>query len=108
MGLPNETVEKPFAWEIFTKISHNRLKNRQNVLQNIKNKALFNVSVPLFKDQFLKRDFFDSFNGMACILENRISNLKYAFNGLGNRDRLDSGRDGSGYGMAEEHKLPLR
>jgi hypothetical protein len=32
---PNETVEKPFAWEIFTKISHNRLKNRQNVLQNL-------------------------------------------------------------------------
>jgi hypothetical protein len=25
--------------------------------------ALFNVPVPLFKDQFLKRDFFDSFNG---------------------------------------------
>jgi len=41
-----------------------RLKNRQNVVRNIKNKALFNVSVPLFKDQFLKRDFFDSFNGL--------------------------------------------
>jgi hypothetical protein len=24
--------------------------------------VLFSVSVPLFKDQFLKRDFFDSFN----------------------------------------------
>jgi hypothetical protein len=41
-------------------------KGCQNVLRNIKNKALFNVSLPLFKDQFLKRDFFDSFNG-SCI-----------------------------------------
>jgi len=63
MQPPNETVEKPFVRKIFTKISHRRLKNRQNVVQNTKNKAFFDVSAPLFKDQFLKRDFFDSFNG---------------------------------------------
>jgi hypothetical protein len=34
-----------------------------------KNKALFNVFVPLSKDQFSKRDFFDSFNGWH--LQNR-------------------------------------
>ena len=48
---------------MFIKNSHNRLKNRQNVVQNTKNQVLFSVSVPLFKNHFLKRDFFDSFNG---------------------------------------------
>jgi hypothetical protein len=36
----------------------------QNVVRKAKNKALFNVFVPLSKDQFSKRDFFDSFNGV--------------------------------------------
>jgi hypothetical protein len=36
-------------------------------VRNTKNKVLFCVSVPLFKDQFLKRDFFDSFNGLRYL-----------------------------------------
>ena len=32
-----ETVEKPLVRKMFIKISHNRLKNRQNVAQNTKN-----------------------------------------------------------------------
>jgi hypothetical protein len=47
----------------------------QNVVRNTKNQTLFNVSVPLLKDQFLKRDFFDSFNGL-CYL--RVGGLKLA------------------------------
>jgi hypothetical protein len=35
----------------------------QNVVRNTKNKALFSVFLPLSNDQFLKVDFFDSFNG---------------------------------------------
>jgi len=58
----NETVEKPFVWKNLTKISHNRLKNRQNVVWNIKNKA-FSMLLSHFSKTFFKRDFFDSFNG---------------------------------------------
>ena len=60
----NETVEKPLVRKMFIKISHNRLKNCQNAVRNTKNQTLFSVSVPLFKNHFLKRDFFDSFNGL--------------------------------------------
>ena len=55
--LANETVEKPLVWKMFIKISHNRLKNCQNVVRNTKNQALFSVSVPLFKDYFWKETY---------------------------------------------------
>jgi hypothetical protein len=42
---------------MFTKLSHNRLKKRLNVVRSTKNKVLFNISAPLFKDRFLKRGF---------------------------------------------------
>jgi hypothetical protein len=48
---------------MFKKLSHNRLAKRLNVVRSTKNKVLFNVSAPLFQDRFLKRGFFDSFNG---------------------------------------------
>jgi hypothetical protein len=38
-------------------------KYGRDVVLNIQNQALFSVSLPLFKNHFLKRDFFDSFNG---------------------------------------------
>jgi hypothetical protein len=39
---------------MFKKISHNRLKNSQNVVRNTKNQTLFSVSLPLFKNNFWK------------------------------------------------------
>jgi hypothetical protein len=33
-------------------------------MQNTKNKVFFNMSVLLFPDQYLKRDFFDRLNGL--------------------------------------------
>ena len=43
------------------KISRSRLKNRQNVVRNTENRALFNVSDPLFNDQVLKKELFRQF-----------------------------------------------
>jgi hypothetical protein len=40
------------------------LNAAKNVMQNTKNKVFFNMSVLLFPDQYLKRDFFDRLNGL--------------------------------------------
>jgi hypothetical protein len=48
----DETVEKPSVRKMLKEISHDRLKNRQNAVQNTKNHTLFKVSVPLFKINF--------------------------------------------------------
>jgi hypothetical protein len=65
--LPNETVEKPLVRKMFIKISHNRLKNAKMLPKccaEHQKPDVFQRFCPTFQKLFLKRDFFDSFNGL--------------------------------------------
>jgi hypothetical protein len=61
---PTRLSKKPLLEKSSQKSPHLGVKNRQNMGWNIKNKAVFVGFVPLCDGDFLKRYFFDSFNGL--------------------------------------------
>ena len=68
---------------MFKKISHNKLKNCQNLVRNTKNQTLFSVSLPLFKNNFWKVTYSTVSTVGVIVPEAKPSGkAPHAFNGV--------------------------
>jgi hypothetical protein len=61
--LPNETVEKPLVRKMFKKNLPQQAKKLPKCCAEHQRPDAFQRFCPSFQKLFLKRDFFDSFNG---------------------------------------------
>jgi hypothetical protein len=86
---PNETVEKALVRKVcvkkFPQGVQKWAQNLPKCCSEHKNKALFDDFLPLSNDQFLKRDFFDSFNGLRSRSTLWVLALGQAWTMLGSR-----------------------
>jgi hypothetical protein len=63
----NETVEKTLSRKMFKKNSHNRLKNRQNVVQNAQKPGAFQWFSPTSTPCVFERGLFRQFQRLALL-----------------------------------------